>query len=144
MIFIPPRNYDDIIDLPRPEVHCRPCMSAMGRAAQFAPFAALSGFEEEMDETARLTDEGFEMTEEDMAHLNARLREIMDEIHLRPEVRMTCFQPDEKKSGGAYVSVAGRVRRIDEVNQQIVFTDGRSIPMERVLRIDHVRTESTA
>jgi hypothetical protein len=128
----PTRTYEDIIGLPRPVSPRRTRLSPLGRAAQFAPFAALSGFEEEIDETARLTDRCPELSEEDFLRLNAALYELMGCLHEQPEVTLTLFQPDEKKPGGAFISVTGHVRRIDEANREVILTDGRSIPFRKI------------
>lgn len=133
---VPARQYDDIITLPRHESPRRAKMSLLGRAAQFAPFAALSGYEGEVQETARLTDRCVELDEESLAILNQQLTLLMSAITEQPEVTLTYFEPDEKKSGGAYHSVTGRVRRIDEVEREILFTDGRRISMARVCQIE--------
>lgn len=128
----PARTYEDIIALPRPVSNRRTRLSPLGRAAQFAPFAALSGFEDEIDETARLTDRCPELSEEDFLRLNAALCELMGCLHEQPEVTLTLFQPDDKKPGGAFISVTGRVRRIDEANREVIFADGRSIPFGKI------------
>lgn len=133
---VPARQYDDIITLPHHESPRRAKMSLLGRAAQFAPFAALSGYEGEVQETARLTDRCVELDEESLAILNQQLTLLMSAITEQPEVTLTYFEPDEKKSGGAYHSVTGRVRRIDEVEREILFTDGRRISMARVCQIE--------
>ena len=135
------RHYDDIIDLPRHVSPRRPQMSLLGRAAQFAPFAALTGFEDTIDETARLTDRCVELDEEDLFHLNEQLCGLIAAIAEQPEITLTYFVPDEKKSGGAYCSVTGRVRRIDEVNQNVIFADGTVIPFGR---IQHIEASSLA
>ena len=124
--------YEDIINLPHHQSKIRPQMPIKDRAAQFAPFAALSGFEDEIDETARLTDRCPELTEEDFLRLNAALYELMGCLHEQPEVTLTLFQPDEKKPGGAFISVTGHVRRIDEANREVILTDGRSIPFGKI------------
>ena len=133
------RSYEDIIGLPRHVSPRRKPMPLTGRAAQFAPFAALTGFEEEIDETARLTDRYPELTEEDFLRLNSQLYELMGRLHEHPEVTLTCFEPDEKKPGGAYRSVTGSVRRIDETEQVVILTDGRRVPFGRIHRIDQVQ-----
>lgn len=126
------RRYDDIIDLPRPVSPRRTRMSPLNRAAQFAPFAALSGFDDCIDETARLTDRCPELTEEDCIRLNAQLCGLMGRVQEQPEVTLTCFEPDEKKPGGAWIGVTGRVRRIDETGQSIILTDGRMISFGKI------------
>lgn len=129
---VPPRHYDDIIDLPRPVSPRRAKMPLLGRAAQFAPFAALSGYDGAVQETTRLTDRCIELDEENLALLDQQLTRLMSAIAEHPEVTFTCFEPDEKKAGGAYRSVTGRVRRIDETGREIILTDGRRIPMDRI------------
>lgn len=132
------RSYDDIIGLPRPVSPRRTRMSPLGRAAQFAPFAALTGFEDEIGETARLTDRCPELTEEDFLRLNGQLCELMGALHEQPEVALTVFEPDEKKPGGAYRSVTGVVRRIDEVGQAVILADGRNVPFGRIHDIERL------
>ncbi len=135
---VPTRCYDDIINLPRPDSTRHARMSPLGRAAQFAPFAALTGFDDCIDETARLTDRCPELTEEDFLRINAQLCDLMGRLHEQPEITLTCFEPDEKKPGGAYRSVTGQVRRIDEVGKSVVFTDGRVIPFGKIHGIDRI------
>lgn len=132
---VPTRHYDDIIDLPRPVSSRRVRMPLSGRAAQFAPFAALSGYDGAVQETARLTDRCPELTEEDFLHLNSQLCDLMGCLHEQPEVTLTLFEPDEKKSGGAYRSVTGKVRRIDETGREVILTDGRRIFLDRICEI---------
>ena len=119
-------RYDDVINRQHPTSKKHPRMSRMNRAAQFAPFAALTGYEESIEETARLTDRRIELSEYEMEELNAKLNFIQEHIKERPEVTITYFQPDERKEGGEYVTVTGRVRRIDEVNGVVVF-EGETI-----------------
>lgn len=126
------RRYDDIIHLSRPVSPRRTPMPALARAAQFAPFAALSGFEDAIDETARLTDSTPEHTEDDLALLNEQLRALMESTPNRPVVTLTCFEPDEKKSGGAYRSVTGAVRRVDAIQQEVILADGRVVPFGKI------------
>ncbi len=129
-------NYSDIIDMPHHQSDKRPHMSLQDRAAQFAPFAALRGYDEEIIETARLTDERLELSNEDMSLLNERLHLIIDNIKSKPEASITYFVPDEKKEGGAYITVKGNVRRIDEVERIIHLTDNTKISIDDVSRIE--------
>lgn len=115
------RHYDDIIHLSRPVSSRRTPMPASARAAQFAPFAALTGFEDSLDETARLTERSHERPEDDLALLNEQLRTLMESTPGQPVVTLTCLKPDEEKPGGAYHSVTGTVRRISELGQDIPF-----------------------
>lgn len=99
----------------------------MNRAAQFAPFAALTGYEESIEETARLTDHRIELSEDDIEDINAKLNFIKEHIKERPEVTIIYFQPDERKEGGEYLTVTGRVRRIDEVNKVLLLDDEQKL-----------------
>lgn len=129
-------DYRDIINLPHHQSTKRPHMSLHDRAAQFAPFAALRGYDEEIAETARLTDERLELGSEDIALLNERLNILIDNIKSIPEVSVTYFVPDDKKDGGAYVTKKGNVRRIDDVERWIHFTDNSKITIDDVYVID--------
>ncbi len=119
-------RYDDVINRQHPTSKKHPRMSNMNRAAQFAPFAALTGYEESIEETARLTDRIIELNEDEIAEINGKLNFIQEHIKERPEVTITYFQPDERKDGGAYITATGRVRRIDEVSGVVVF-EGETI-----------------
>ena len=129
-------RYDDVIYRQHPTSKKYPRMSRMNRAAQFAPFAALTGYEESIEETARLTDRRIELSEYEIEELNAKLNFIQEHIKERPEVTITYFQPDERKEGGAYITVTGKVRRIDEVNGVLVFEDEKIICLETIIEID--------
>lgn len=128
--------YDDIIHLPHHVSKTRPQMSMLERAAQFAPFAALTGYDAAIKETGRLTDERVELDENAKAALDVRQAYLLEMIDEQPEVSITYFQPDEKKPGGAYVSVTGRLKRIDEYERLMVFADGNGIPMDDVVGIE--------
>lgn len=129
-------KYDDIIRLTRPESPSRPRMSAVERGAQFSPFAALTGYEEAVRETARLTETKTELTEDEKSILDGKLRLIADRLDERPAVTVTYFQPDKKKKGGAYVSVTDAVRAIDAVESCVILEMGEKIPMERIRAIE--------
>ena len=105
----------------------------MNRAAQFAPFAALTGYEESIEESSRLTDRKVELSEYEIEELNTRLNFIQEHIKDRPEVTVIYFRPDERKDGGAYFPISGKVRRIDEVNKIIVFDDERDLDIEAII-----------
>ena len=120
-------DYFEILSREHPTSKKHPRMSRMNRAAQFAPFAALTGYEESIEETARLTDRRIELSEYEIEELNAKLNFIQEHIKERPEVTITYFQPDERKDGGAFISVTGKVRRIDEANKVLVFEDEKII-----------------
>ena len=129
-------KYDDIINLPNPTPTCRPRMSALDRAAQFAPFAALTGYEAVVAEAARLTDDRLELSEDMKIILNDKMQMIVDNLDKEPFVTIKYFVPDKRKAGGAYVEVSGIVKEIDEYERCIVMTDGIKIPIEQIRAID--------
>ena len=106
------------------------------RAAQFAPFAALTGYDSAIKETGRLTDERIELDEEALTALDMRYQLLMDAFDDAPEVTITYFQPDERKVGGKYVSAVGTVKKVNDFERQITMRDGSKIPMDEVLSID--------
>lgn len=124
------RNYDDIINLSRPQYHDLPPMSIHDRAAQFSPFAALVGYDAAVEETARLTDSRREMEEDEINELNRQLSELSDRLSERPRIRVTYFIRDKKKEGGRYASKIGNARTIDQAENRIIFTDGESVPVK--------------
>lgn len=129
-------KYDDIINLPHHVSTKHPRMSNLNRAAQFAPFAALSGHDAAVKETARLTNERLELDEYMKDILSNKLQLIADQLTEQPEVVITYFQPDQKKDGGAYVTAAGTVKKIDSYNRIVIMTDGTEIPIEEIINIE--------
>ena len=129
-------EYDDIINLPHHVSKKRPPMAAMGRAAQFSPFAALTGYDAAIKETARLTDERVKLDEYMRDALSDRLQIIADRIKEHPEIAITYYQPDAKKNGGAYVTASSTARKIDEYERVVVMTDGTVIPIDEIISID--------
>ena len=130
------KAYDDIINLPHHVSTTRPRMIAIDRAAQFSPFAALTGYDSAIKETARLTDERVELDEYVKDTLSDRLQIIADRIKEHPEIAITYFQPDAKKNGGAYVTDVSSAKKIDEYERVIVMTDGTQIPIDEIISID--------
>lgn len=128
-------RYADIIDLPHHTSSKHPRMSAIARAAQFSPFAALTGYDAEIKETARLTDEKIELDEDSVNDINAKLQYIKDNIDDNPEITVEYFVPDEKKSGGAYLTLNDRVRIIDEYERAIVFVSGKRVMIDDIYGI---------
>ncbi|MBS1479204.1 MAG: hypothetical protein HP061_00015 [Christensenellaceae bacterium] len=128
--------YDDIINLPHHVSDKRPQMSMQDRAAQFSPFAALTGYDSAIHETARLTESKIELTEETMSLLNMKLQAVKDSITEQPEILFTYFKPDEKKSGGAYVTVSGTVKKMDDYERLVVLQSGITIPIDDLLDIE--------
>ena len=129
-------QYEDIINLPHHVSPTRPQMPMSDRAAQFAPFAALTGYDAAIKETGRLTDEKIELDEEALTALDMKYQLLMDALDKVPEVTITYFQPDERKAGGKYVSATGAVKKVDDFERLITMQDGTRIPMDDVLSID--------
>ena len=128
-------KYDDIINLPHHVSKKHPQMSLHDRAAQFSPFAALTGHKAAINETARLTDEKQILSEDVIAKLNEQLNLIKENISTNPIVTITYFVPDDRKSGGAYISNTGVVKKINEYNHTVVLTDKTVIPIEQISEI---------
>ena len=129
-------RYDEIINLPHHVSKTRPQMPMSDRAAQFAPFAALTGYDSAIKETGRLTNERIELDEEALTALDRKYQLLMDALNEAPKVTITYFQPDERKAGGKYVSATGAVKKVDDFERQITMQDGTRIPMDDVLSID--------
>lgn len=128
-------NYADVIHHPRYGLrHHRP-MPEMSRAAQFSAFAALSGFDEEIDETARLTDFRGEQAEDDLAALDDAFRRMLELAPEHPLVTVICFEPDARKAGGAYVACKGHFRHYEADTNRLLFTEGLVIPAKQICRI---------
>ena len=129
-------KYDEIMGLPHHVSKTRPQMPMSDRAAQFAPFAALTGYDAAIKETGRLTDERIELDVEALSALDMKYQLLMEALDEAPEVTITYFQPDERKAGGKYVSAVGTVKKIDDFERRITMRDGTRIPMDDVLSID--------
>lgn len=130
-----PTPYDDIIHLPHHVSQNHPQMPLRDRAAQFAPFAALTGYEAAVGETARLTAERREVDAQEAEELNRRLTALIARLPERPEVTVEYFVPDDRKAGGAYVTVTGRVRHISVPEKTLVMEDGAVIALEDIATI---------
>lgn len=135
--------YDDIINLPHHVSTTRPHMTAIDRAAQFSPFAALTGYDTAIKETARLTDERVELDEYTKDVLSEKLQIIADRIKEQPKIAITYFQPDAKKNGGAYVTAISAAKKMDEYERVVVMIDGTVIPIDEIISIDGQIFEST-
>ena len=129
------RKYNEIMGLPHHVSKTRPQMPMSDRAAQFAPFAALTGYDAAIKETGRLTDERIELDVEALSALDMKYQLLMEALDEAPEVTITYFQPDERKTGGKYVSAVGAVKKIDDFERRITMQDGARIPMDDVLSI---------
>ena len=128
--------FDDMINLPHPTSAKHPRMPLSDRAAQFSPFAALSGHGAALAETARLTDRRIELEEDGKAALDVKQQLLMDRIDEHPEVSITWFQADDKKDGGRYVTTTGRLKRIDEVERILILEDKTKIPLDDIINVD--------
>lgn len=128
--------YDDILHLPHHVSEKHPSMSRLDRAAQFSPFAALTGYEAAVEETARLTDRRIELDEGEKEAIDQRLMLLQERLPEPTEVTITYFVPDKKKTGGAYVSVSGTVKKIDDYERTVVLSDGTSISINDILCVD--------
>lgn len=128
-------KYDDIINLPHHVSAKRPQMSRSARAAQFAPFAALVGLDDEMDETARLTDAKPELEEAEKEKINRVLLEIRNNPQKETAVELTFFRPDGRKDGGAIITRPCTVRRIDEIERKLILSDRSEIEFDNILSI---------
>lgn len=129
------QDYSDIINLPHHVSENRPHMSMRDRAAQFSPFAALTGYDAAVKETARLTDQRAELDEEMKQNISERLNLIQENLTAAPTVEITYFVPDECKEGGAYCTATGTVKKIDDIQRLVILTDGTDIPIDEIIEI---------
>lgn len=129
-------KYDDIIRLPHHVSDRHPQMPSLDRAAQFSPFAALTGYDTAIKETERLTEEWNEPDENRKEMLDEQLQMIREHLSSKPEITFTYFKPDEKKSGGAYLTVTGKVKKINEYGHKIIMEDGTVLPVENLFSIE--------
>lgn len=128
--------YDSIINLPHHQSQTRPRMSLLDRAAQFAPFAALNGYDDAVKETARLTDGEAVLDDGQIAWLNERLMILSENTPTDTEVEITYFIPDDKKDGGKYLTVTGRVQKILEFEGLVIMQSCEKIPVEKIVSIE--------
>ena len=133
-----PHNYDDIICLPRPQSR-RARMTNYDRAAQFSPFAALTGFDAAIAETGRLTDRRIELDEGGKELLDEQMRSVAEQIETTPEITVTWFRSDERKAGGSYVTTTGRAKKVDTYNGKLILIDGRMIPLPEIFSVTVIR-----
>ena len=128
-------DYSDILNIPRPEPRFHHRMPASARAAQFAPFAALTGFSSLIDEAGRTTDEKQILDDREKERISNKLTKLNSEISSRPFVNVTCFIPDKRKSGGSYMTISGNLMKIDICEKQIVFTNGIKTDFDDIIEI---------
>lgn len=129
-------EYSDIFERPHHVSSKRPQMSRLNRAAQFSPFAALTGYDDLVAESARVTDEKHELGEYELEQLNIRIHYLRDHLSEEPEVCITYFQADERKAGGSYVSFTGLVKKIDEYSRSLIISNGKTIMFEDISAIE--------
>ena len=129
-------NYNDIINLPHHVSKTHPRMSLHDRAAQFSPFAALKGHEEEINESARLTEKKLELDEDEKIRINEKLQFIKNNIDKDITVTFTYFVPDVKKAGGEYRKITGKVKKINIYEHKIIMSEGMIINIEDIIDVD--------
>lgn len=129
-------DYDDILFLPHHRSKKRSPMSIQDRAAQFSPFAALTGFDAAIEETGRLTDCRPELLDYENAQLDHMLTRLLDLLPRQPQVSVTYFLPDSKKTGGRYETARGRAQKIDLYRKVLTMTDGSEIPLTEILHME--------
>lgn len=134
--------YDDILQLPHPTSRKHPRMPLAAWAAQFSPFAALTGYDAAVKEAARLTEEELDLDDTMKMTLNEKLRFILEHITEQPQVTITYFIPDSKKTGGAYKTTTGCVKKFQQYERRLLLTDGTIIPMEAIISIQGDRFDS--
>lgn len=128
-------QYDDIICLQRPDSGRRARMSLYDRAAQFSPFAALTGFDDAIAETGRQTQDRIELDRDALDRLDEQMQGLLEVLDSQPEAEVVWFRYDERKAGGSYVTTTGHVKKVDTYLERMIFTDGRSIPLGEVLSV---------
>lgn len=128
-------KYEDIINLPHHVSKTRPQMPMSDRAAQFAPFAALTGYDDAVKETGRLTNDKIELEESSLNELNAKIQLLREKLADAPEVTFTYFRPDDRKDGGAYLTITGTVKKLDDYERLLVLQDRTKVPIDDILDI---------
>ena len=135
-------KYSKLQNITRPQYPDLPPMSIEDRAAQFSPFAAVVGYDDAVEETARYTDSMIELSEDEIVLLNGALARLRETIGEKPQIRVTYFVPDAKKDGGEYVSKTGIVKRIDEYENVLIFIDGDKVAVSSIIKVEFVDTEN--
>lgn len=130
------KNYDDIINLPCPTSKRHPRMSMIDRAAQFAPFAALTGYDDAICETGRLTGTKLDLSDETKERIDIKINYLIDNMEENPEVTITYFVPDKKKAGGEYVTIIDTIKKIDQYEHILIMESGVKISLFEILSIE--------
>ncbi len=133
---MPDSKYDAILHLPHHVSEKHPPIPMEERAAQFSPYAALTGFGAVINETRRLTDPRQILSEETLTQLNRQYQLLLEHLPERPKITVTYFQPDGRKEGGAYLTLTGRVKKVEAYEQRLVLEDGSVIAMENIMAMD--------
>ncbi len=136
-------KYSKLKNITRPQYPDLPPMSIEDRAAQFSPFAAVVGYDDAVEETARLTDSMVELSEDEIVLLNGALARLRESIGDKPQIKVIYFVPDARKDGGAYVSKTGIVKRIDDYENALLFTDGEKVAVSSIIKVEFVDAENT-
>ena len=126
-------SYTDILNLPHPTSKKHPRMTRTARAAQFAPFAALTGYNEAIKETSRLTDEQLDLDDTEKDQLNEKLQLLRQNLPRQLPITITFFIPDTQKTGGSYQTITGSVKKIQEYERRLIMTDGTIIPLDAII-----------
>ncbi len=129
-------QYDDIINLPHYEPRHHPRMSMLSRAAQFAPFAALTGYGAAIQESGRQTEEWIDKDESGNKELNRKMEKLLSEISKHPTVTISYFLPDNHKLGGSYQTYTGTLKHFDDYEKVLIMTDGKSIALDTINKIE--------
>ena len=130
-------EYEDILHLSHPNSPKHPRMPIGDRAAQFAPFAALTGYDDVIVETARLTDDPASLTEESLAILDSKLKALEGILEAMPEVTVRFFETDKRKQGGAYRTVTKALCRVERLDRYLLMADGERIPLDQITGLEH-------
>lgn len=130
------RNYDDILCLPHPTSVRHPRMTMIDRAAQFSPFAALTGYDAAIRETGRRTGSRIELDEDARCALDLKQQLLMELLPVQPEVSVTHFVPDHRKAGGSYTTVHGILKKVDVHERILLLADGTLIPLDDIIDLD--------
>jgi hypothetical protein len=133
-------NYEDIINLPHHISKKYPRMSLDARSAQFAPYAALTGYDEVLAETARITNARIEIDENLKTIIDSKLQIIKENIKNKPQISVVYFVPDLKKNGGKYVTVNGNVKKIDEYRNVLVLDDNTEIEVKEIIQLEELQS----
>jgi len=130
------KQYEELLDRQHPTSLNHPRMSIRDRAAQFSPFQALTGYGEAVEESARMTEEEMLLGEDRYDELQRSIQNIIRQLPANVKVRVTFFQPDEKKSGGAYCQISGSVKKVEENAQTLVLDSGKKIPLSVIIELN--------